>query len=117
MFIFLTVFVFLFVFYVYVSWCVFFVIVFFFFFKQKTAYEMRISDWSSDVCSSDLRSRGSGHSAGDHFSAAFSGGARRFGSTGTASQWRRCASCPLKSRCAAGSVTGTFACRGAPVQA
>src|SRR3546814_2878217 len=32
--------------------------VFFFFFKQKTAYEMRISDWSSDVCSSDLpRSR------------------------------------------------------------
>src|SRR3546814_3540840 len=32
------------------SWMVFFV----FFFKQKTAYEMRISDWSSDVCSSDL---------------------------------------------------------------
>src|SRR3546814_9712457 len=33
----------------------------FFFFKQKTAYEMRISDWSSDVCSSDLRSpRGQG---------------------------------------------------------
>src|SRR3546814_9936705 len=31
-------------------WCVLFV----FFFKQKTAYEMRISDWSSDVCSSDL---------------------------------------------------------------
>src|SRR3546814_5365779 len=32
---------------------------FFFFFKQKTAYEMRISDWSSDVCSSDLaRSHG-----------------------------------------------------------
>src|SRR3546814_19347371 len=30
---------------------------FFFFFKQKTAYEMRISDWSSDVCSSDLRAR------------------------------------------------------------
>src|SRR3546814_20699071 len=28
----------------------------FFFFKQKTAYEMRISDWSSDVCSSDLMS-------------------------------------------------------------
>src|SRR3546814_9445649 len=33
--------------------CVF-VVVLFFFFKQKTAYEMRISDWSSDVCSSDL---------------------------------------------------------------
>src|SRR3546814_7600507 len=31
---------------------------FFFFFKQKTAYEMRISDWSSDVCSSDLLSPG-----------------------------------------------------------
>src|SRR3546814_6911160 len=31
-----------------------FVISVFFFFKQKTAYEMRISDWSSDVCSSDL---------------------------------------------------------------
>src|SRR3546814_1950247 len=30
---------------------------FFFFFKQKTAYEMRISDWSSDVCSSDLVKR------------------------------------------------------------
>src|SRR3546814_2538638 len=29
--------------------------IFFFFFKQKTAYEMRISDWSSDVCSSDLQ--------------------------------------------------------------
>src|SRR3546814_18537093 len=32
-------------------WC----FVLFFFFKQKTAYEMRISDWSSDVCSSDLQ--------------------------------------------------------------
>src|SRR3546814_5025350 len=30
----------------------------FFFFKQKTAYEMRISDWSSDVCSSDLGLQG-----------------------------------------------------------
>src|SRR3546814_4163978 len=30
----------------------------FFFFKQKTAYEVRISDWSSDVCSSDLHSSG-----------------------------------------------------------
>src|SRR3546814_5535439 len=42
------------------SWFVFFmfsmllVLFCFFFFKQKTAYEMRISDWSSDVCSSDL---------------------------------------------------------------
>src|SRR3546814_18382815 len=32
-----------------------FVVRLFFLFKQKTAYEMRISDWSSDVCSSDLR--------------------------------------------------------------
>src|SRR3546814_13371792 len=31
-----------------------------FFFKQKTAYEMRISDWSSDVCSSDLSETGPG---------------------------------------------------------
>src|SRR3546814_5187766 len=31
-----------------------FTVCFVFFFKQKTAYEMRISDWSSDVCSSDL---------------------------------------------------------------
>src|SRR3546814_7134197 len=36
-----------------VSMCVLFVFV-----KQKTAYEMRISDWSSDVCSSDLRALG-----------------------------------------------------------
>src|SRR3546814_6197802 len=40
----------------YVSrWCVVVLFLFFFFFfKQKTAYEMRISDWSSNVCSSDL---------------------------------------------------------------
>src|SRR3546814_13589212 len=37
----------------------------FLFFKQKTAYEMRISDWSSDVCSSDLRGCGRG-GAGKH---------------------------------------------------
>src|SRR3546814_6652154 len=34
--------------------CIFFCTGGFFIFKQKTAYEMRISDWSSDVCSSDL---------------------------------------------------------------
>src|SRR3546814_3441651 len=34
---------------------------YFFFFKQKTAYEMRISDWSSDVCSSDLQRGIAGH--------------------------------------------------------
>src|SRR3546814_9975090 len=38
----------------------FFCYLFFFFFKQKTAYEMRISDWSSDVCSSDLLTLGFG---------------------------------------------------------
>src|SRR3546814_8864589 len=36
------------------SYLCLFLFFFFFFFKQKTAYEMRISDWSSDVCSSDL---------------------------------------------------------------
>src|SRR3546814_14103921 len=35
----------------------FFLFVVFFFFNQKTAYELRISDWSSDVCSSDLLRR------------------------------------------------------------
>src|SRR3546814_8990525 len=38
---------------------------FFFFFKQKTAYEMRISDWSSDVCSSDLPAQTRSHQPGD----------------------------------------------------
>src|SRR3546814_2427940 len=47
----------------------------FFVFKQKTAYEVRISDWSSDVCSSDLRLRGGpGRSLPP---ACASGGARR----------------------------------------
>src|SRR3546814_16285676 len=36
----------------------------FFFFKQKTAYEMRISDWSSDVCSSDLAAKAHGKGPG-----------------------------------------------------
>src|SRR3546814_2500892 len=36
----------------------------FFFFKQKTAYEMRISDWSSDVCSSDLAEEQQGRDRG-----------------------------------------------------
>src|SRR3546814_8591508 len=45
--------------------CYLFIFVFFlfFFFKQKTAYEMRISDWSSDVCSSDLAVIGAGPAA------------------------------------------------------
>src|SRR3546814_3680672 len=45
-------------------------LVVFFFFKQKTAYEMRISDWSSDVCSSDLALR-LGKNAGAGSSMAF----------------------------------------------
>src|SRR3546814_10045993 len=36
-----------------------------FFFKQKTAYELRISDWSSDVCSSDLRCKAADHHGRD----------------------------------------------------
>src|SRR3546814_15750715 len=44
--------------------CCFICIIFFFFFKQKTAYEMRISDWSSDVCSSDLMARAQGVNTG-----------------------------------------------------
>src|SRR3546814_3283817 len=61
----------------------------FFFFKQKTAYEMRISDWSSDVCSSDLNRRGRerpGHAGtrpvpgpGDPGAAELSGRRRRIG--------------------------------------
>src|SRR3546814_8334142 len=51
---------------------------FFFFFKQKTAYEMRISDWSSDVCSSDLSyshvpARGAGAPSGDATAKAHAG--------------------------------------------
>src|SRR3546814_9569127 len=41
---------------IFFPYCLYFEFLFFmfFFFKQKTAYEMRISDWGSDVCSSDL---------------------------------------------------------------
>src|SRR3546814_7729260 len=42
------------------------VLFFIFFFKQKTAYELRISDWSSDVCSSDLLAAGRNYSSGAH---------------------------------------------------
>src|SRR3546814_6525335 len=41
-------------FYYIMSYSFIMILFIFFFFKQKTAYEMRISDWSSDVCSSDL---------------------------------------------------------------
>src|SRR3546814_2080344 len=45
---------------------IFSVVFFVFFFKQKTAYEMRISDWSSDVCSSDLADRSHGYCIDDN---------------------------------------------------
>src|SRR3546814_5062091 len=41
--------------------CLILLCICFFFFKQKTAYEMRISDWSSDVCSSDLNADTQGY--------------------------------------------------------
>src|SRR3546814_6427801 len=41
------------------------VVCMFFFFKQKPAYDMRISDWSSDVCSSDLCTTGADHDAAE----------------------------------------------------
>src|SRR3546814_2354172 len=49
-----------------------------FFFKQKTAYEMRISDWSSDVCSSDLQA----HVAASGVEGSKQSSAKRFVSTG-----------------------------------
>src|SRR3546814_2150839 len=61
----------------------------YFFFKQKTAYEMRISDWSSDVCSSDLQA------------VPGAGSARRRRSTATA---RRCLTVPPAARIAIRSL-------------
>src|SRR3546814_5957779 len=64
-----------------------------FFFKQKTAYEMRISDWSSDVCSSDLRAGSAG---------ARPGPLRRAGRSRAAGRW----SAALRScRCGGGCAT------------
>src|SRR3546814_17861290 len=69
---------------------------FFFFFKQKTAYDIRISDWSSDVCSSDLhrdvRAAGSGGPE-RHDDAVFAGSRQRRGRRPAAggargSRWR-----------------------------
>src|SRR3546814_8183112 len=62
---------------------------FFLFFKQKTAYEMRISDWSSDVCSSDLNmaynhphQQGMQHAKRNHERAGAHGGANGFSAYG-----------------------------------
>src|SRR3546814_3664422 len=68
----------------------------FFFFKQKTAYEMRISDWSSDVCSSDLTDRTDGadrakthaHSADRHARRQVLLGRRRSGTVPWPEVWR-----------------------------
>src|SRR3546814_8013439 len=67
----------------YVNFIHVFCVFLFFFFKQKTAYEMRISDWSSDVCSSDLTSRSSPNVS------ARMPGARLPGSLSTRSEERR----------------------------
>src|SRR3546814_18187011 len=48
-------------------------IMYYFFFKQQRAYEMRISDWSSDVCSSDLNQHGHGDGGIDDAGAAEQG--------------------------------------------
>src|SRR3546814_12455855 len=70
-----------------------YVVLIFFFFKQKTAYEMRISDWSSDVCSSDLHGRqpcsrhGTGHA---HFALASDLGTRNRGVLLVQEAYRRC---------------------------
>src|SRR3546814_2944635 len=58
----------------------------FFFFKQKTAYEMRISDWSSDVCSSDLAANGRRH--GGRVRNAHPGPRRVHGFAGTLRAWQ-----------------------------
>src|SRR3546814_1379738 len=67
-----------------------------FFFKQKTAYEMRISDWSSDVCSSDLADRG--EDGGDAFDPELPVAALR-------SIWE----CPYPTVCAVNGTAAGFA--------
>src|SRR3546814_6315628 len=68
---------------------------FVFFFKQKTAYEMRISDWSSDVCSSDLLAflrrddRGEGRQAADQGGDLFAQSQRPFRRSRRSRQRRR----------------------------
>src|SRR3546814_7288296 len=59
--------------FIYLSGCLFF------FFKQKTAYEMRISDWSSDVCSSDLAGSGAWTAGGGASSTPWPDGRARRG--------------------------------------
>src|SRR3546814_10069608 len=70
------------------------VYMYFFFFKQKTAYEMRISDWSSDVCSSDLSAYSLG-SLGKSGGSAVAGGLSAVGQTAAGSAVKAAMS-PLK---------------------
>src|SRR3546814_10621213 len=69
----------------------------FFLFKQKTAYEMRISDWSSDVCSSDLRT-------------ALTNIYERY----SCSRWLSCLAPPRRRRCACGCGWACFPATAAP---
>src|SRR3546814_20652451 len=96
----------------------------FFFFKQKTAYEMRISDWSSDVCSSDLsraddrarrdRAASSGTSADGYwrqsFSVAFRPRSTIFPARRNACEPAR--SCVARAACGAGNSRGAALGRG-----
>src|SRR3546814_5832970 len=82
-----------------------------FFFKQKTAYEMRISDWSSDVCSSDLRYESQGR-----FSAAPSrrvpaSAARRADSAGRGRRHRRSHTPAAAARCRCADRESSVGCR------
>src|SRR3546814_3602153 len=86
---------------------------FFFFFKQKTAYEMRISDWSSDVCSSDLDDRDRPCLSLLVFAAGTRRGARGGEARGTADPVRRPLARPRSVRGAArrGPEIGRASCR------
>src|SRR3546814_6540680 len=71
----------------------------FFFFKQKTAYELRISDWSSDVCSSDLSARSK---------SICNGGIERSWTSSSSSMWkstRRNVNGPKELMMGTGSIT------------
>src|SRR3546814_9955950 len=75
-----------------------------FFFKQRTAYEMRISDWSSDVCSSDLGGRLAGHLGAHHRPERMAGAHRQDpGSRGLSAAVRL----PALARCLAPQVPDT----------
>src|SRR3546814_6159556 len=67
------------------EWFVFFLV---FFFKQKSAYEMRISDWSSDVCSSDLKTLFHRTKAGDCPADGISPGSRNTPTRPPRRRWR-----------------------------